>query len=227
MPRESVYSQRDIKAVVDSQNLQTGYAGVSQERWFNSLRTQAPEPTVSITWRTYLKLKENSNLKEKKMPQGTQSSDLLQIDAALEASLVALEDGLCIYAKDGLMDNRTVVKLFKEVKLCDMKKITVTDVDLGFAKFKTKGQAKMAPGEVVVLVEHLCQKAGKDFRQMVEVLTMHAEQGQDFKNVEVKAGQNRGTSGFLVFQFVVFELSELSAFLLEHETSLTIVSMHM
>ena len=60
------------------------------------------------------------------------------------------------------MEGKTFAKLAKDCNLLD-KKFTVTDIDLIFAKVKTKGARKITPEQYVAALYEIAEKKGISF----------------------------------------------------------------
>lgn len=63
------------------------------------------------------------------------------------------------------MEGKTLAKVAKDCNLYD-KKFTATDVDLIFAKVKTKGARKITPEQFVVALEEISAKKGISFDEL-------------------------------------------------------------
>ena len=63
------------------------------------------------------------------------------------------------------MDGKTLAKLAKDCHLLD-KKLTVTDIDLIFAKVKTKGARKITPEQYVAALYEIADKKGISFDEL-------------------------------------------------------------
>jgi hypothetical protein len=62
------------------------------------------------------------------------------------------------------MEGKTFVKLAKDCHLLDPKLLTVTDLDLIFAKVKTKGARRITPEQFILGLEEISKKLkGTDF----------------------------------------------------------------
>ena len=73
------------------------------------------------------------------------------------------------YSKGGEMDGKTFAKLAKDTKLLD-KKLTATDVDLVFAKIKTKELRTISFDQFKKGVESFATKKGKTYDECVTLI---------------------------------------------------------
>ena len=78
----------------------------------------------------------------------------------MEADKANLEEVFAKFTKaSGEMDGKTFAKFTKDEKLIT-KKLTTTDVDLIFAKIKTKGSRKINCAEFLEGCNQICAKKG-------------------------------------------------------------------
>jgi hypothetical protein len=63
------------------------------------------------------------------------------------------------------MDGKTLAKLAKDCDLID-KKFTTVDIDIIFAKVKSKGARKISPEQFIIALEEFAAKKGVSFDQL-------------------------------------------------------------
>ena len=83
-----------------------------------------------------------------------------------------------------LMDGREFVKFCKDSKMLT-KKVTTTDVDITFAKYKDKGGRKITFPQFKDCVMALAKKEGKSDADLCQMLASH--QGPEFHGTKAQA----------------------------------------
>lgn len=88
-----------------------------------------------------------------------------------------MEKAFLIYTKNAPeMDSRTFVKILKDSNLLN-KKLTAVDVDITFAKVKTKGSKRITYDQFVEAIKCLVEKHNLNYDEFVNKLCNEASNG--------------------------------------------------